>query len=98
MKKLFHPLLELIANAAENELAAIIQHLKEENRILRDKLPKRVSLTDEERQRLVKTGSPLGSARSFEPWTNTRKAYVESFTGPRLRHLSEMSLLIREMS
>lgn len=29
--------------------------------------------------------------RSFEPWTNTRKAYVESFTGPRQRHLSEMS-------
>lgn len=47
--------------AAENELAAFIQYLKEENRILRDKLPKRVQLTDEERQRLVKTGKPLGS-------------------------------------
>lgn len=83
MKKLFHPLLELIATAAENELAAIIQHLKEENRILRDKLPKRVSLTDEERQRLVKTGTPLGSAikeiitivhhRTFQRWVAAAK-------------------------
>lgn len=83
MKKLFHPLLELIATAAENELAAIIQHLKEENRILRDKLPKRVSLTDEERQRLVKTGTPLGSAikeiitivhhRTFQRWVSAAK-------------------------
>ena len=83
MNKLFHPLLELIANAAENELAAIIQHLKEENRILRDKLPKRVQLTDEERQRLVKTGSPLGSAikeiitivhyRTFQRWVAAAK-------------------------
>jgi len=83
MKKLFHPLLELIATAAENELAAIIQHLKEENRILRDKLPKRVSLTDEERQRLVKTGTPLGSAikeiitivhhRTFQRWVAATK-------------------------
>lgn len=29
--------------------------------------------------------------RLFEPWTNARKAYVESFTGPLQRHLSEMS-------
>jgi putative transposase len=61
MKKLYHPLQELIARSVENELAAIIQHLKEENRILRGKLPKRVPLTDQERQRLVKTGSRLGS-------------------------------------
>ncbi len=62
MKKRHHPLLELIATAAGNELATIIQYLKEENRILRDKLPKRVSLTDQERQLLVDTGTPLGSA------------------------------------
>jgi hypothetical protein len=49
MKKLYHPLLELISTVADNELPAIIQHLKEEKRILRDKLPKRISLTDQER-------------------------------------------------
>ncbi len=83
MKKLFHPLLELIARSAENELAAIIQHLKEENRILRDKLPKRVPLTQAERQRLVKTGALLGSAikeiitivhyRTFQRWVAAEK-------------------------
>jgi len=41
MKKLFHPLLKLIATAANIELAKIIWHL--------DKLPKQVSLTDKER-------------------------------------------------
>lgn len=78
MQKLYHPLLELIASAAENELAKFIQYLKEENRILRDKLPKRVSLTDQERQRLVDIGTPLGFAikdvinivhpRTFQRW------------------------------
>ena len=88
MKKLYHPLLELIATAAENELAAIIQHLKEENRILRDKLPKRVPLTDAERQRLVKTGALLGSAikeiitivhyRTFQRWVAAAKGGAAS--------------------
>ena len=83
MRKLYHPLLELIATAAENELATIIQYLKEENRILRDKLPKRVPLTDQERQRLVNTGTPLGSAikeiitivhpRTFQRWVAATK-------------------------
>ena len=84
MKKLFHPLLELIARSAENELAAIIQHLKEENCILLVKLPKRVSLTDQERQRLVKTGAELGFAireiitifhyRTFQRWVAATKS------------------------
>jgi putative transposase len=87
MQKLYHPLLELIASAAENELAKIIQYLKEENRILRDKLPKRFSLTDQERQRLVDIGTPLGSAikdvinivhpRTFQRW-------VTKFSGKQL--------------
>jgi hypothetical protein len=43
MSKLFHPLLVLIASATDQELARHMQYLKEENRVLRDKLPKRVS-------------------------------------------------------
>jgi putative transposase len=81
MSKLFHPLLVLIASATEQELARHVQYLKEENRILRDKLPKRLPLTDQERRRLVKFGKPLGSAikelitivtpRTFARWLAT---------------------------
>lgn len=78
MSKLFHPLLVLIATATENELAKSIQYLKEENRILREKAPGRIPLTDQERQRLIKFGLPLGAAirevitivhyRTFQRW------------------------------
>ena len=78
MKKVYHPLLELIATATESELAKVVQYLKEENRILREKLSEQISLTDQERQRLVKFGEPLGSKlkdvitvvtyRTFQRW------------------------------
>ncbi len=78
MSKLFHPLLMVLARASESQLARYVEYLKAENRILRDKLPKRVICTPGERQRLVKLGKPLGSAvkdlitivtpRSFARW------------------------------
>jgi|GEM_PF-3275180 len=39
MSFLFHPLLALIASATDRQLARYIQFLKEENKILRARLP-----------------------------------------------------------
>ena len=38
--RLMHPLLVLIANATESELAKCVEYLKIENQILRERLPK----------------------------------------------------------
>ena len=40
----------------------MVEFLKVENRILRDKLPKRITVTKQERTRLIKLGKGLGSA------------------------------------
>ena len=52
----------MLANATDRELARQIQYLKAENRILRAKLPQRITITAAERQRLLKYGKPLGQA------------------------------------
>jgi putative transposase len=44
------------------ELASQIRYLKIENEILRSKLPSRVTVTEQERNKLVKFGSKLGKA------------------------------------
>jgi putative transposase len=62
MKNLYHSLLLLIAGSTQKELAAQIRYLKVENEVLRSKLPKRVSVTAQEKNRLVKFGSKLGKA------------------------------------
>ena len=56
-----HPLLTLIANATESELAKYIEYLKVENQILRDRLPKKIDTTPAGREKLLKVGNPLGS-------------------------------------
>lgn len=77
----------MLATATDRELARQVQYLKAENRILRDKLPKRLTVTAQERQRLLKYGKPLGAAigtlitivspRTFARWisgeTNKRE-------------------------
>ena len=62
MSKFLHPLLMMIASATEKELARHVQYLKEENRILRSKLPKRITITARKRQRLLRFGKPVGAA------------------------------------
>ena len=64
MKNLYHRLLLLIAGATQKELASQIRYLKIENEILRSKLPKRVPVTEKERNKLVKFGSKLGKAQA----------------------------------
>ena len=62
MKNLYHTLLVVIAGSTQKQLASQIRYLKIENEILRSKLPARVSVTEQERNRLVKFGLKLGKA------------------------------------
>jgi putative transposase len=52
----------VLATAGDRKLAQTVEYLKAENAILRTKLPKRITLTDQEKNRLVKFGSKLGPA------------------------------------
>ena len=61
MSRIFHPLLYMLACATRQELARQVQYLKEENRVLRAKLPKRITVTPTERRRLVRFGKKLGA-------------------------------------
>jgi hypothetical protein len=45
MKRLLHPLLLLLAEATEKDLVQMVEYLKTENRILRQKLPRRIDVT-----------------------------------------------------
>jgi len=73
----------MLAAATDRELARQVQYLKAENRILRDRLPQRLTVTAQERQRLIKYGKPLGTAirelitivppRTFARWLNAEK-------------------------
>lgn len=62
MKNPYHALLMLIDGATQKELAAQIQYLKAELEIARSKLPQRVTVTAQERNRLAKFGAKLGRA------------------------------------
>jgi putative transposase len=57
-------LLILLAHATDRELARQVQYLKNENRVLRARLPKLVMTTPPERARLLKYGKPVGAATS----------------------------------
>jgi len=60
--KLFHPLLALIASASDSHLRRQVRYLKEENQILRARIPGQVHTRPDERDRLLKFGLPLGAA------------------------------------
>lgn len=62
MPRLLEPLWLLLVTLSENQLGQTIEFLREENRILRGKLPERITITKRERNRLVKLGSKLGAA------------------------------------
>ena len=62
MSKIFHPLLALIASGTDSELAKYVEFLKEENKILRARIPGPIHTKPEERQRLLKLGKALGRA------------------------------------
>ena len=62
MTRFVYPLLLLVAKATDRELAKYVEYLKAENKILRSKLPKRITVTPAKRERLVKLGKRVGSA------------------------------------
>ncbi|MDB5309152.1 MAG: hypothetical protein JWO38_3354 [Gemmataceae bacterium] len=47
MPPLLQPLWPLLAAATDAELKRMVEYLKAENRVLRDKLPERISVTPE---------------------------------------------------
>ena len=62
MAKIFHPLLAMIASGTDRELAKYVQFLKEENKILRARIPGEIHAKSDERQRLLEFGTSLGRA------------------------------------
>jgi putative transposase len=62
MFRCFQPLFLLLLRATGDELALMVEYLKAENRILRDKLPNRITVTPKERSTLVKLGRAIGTA------------------------------------
>ena len=62
MTNLFQSLLLVIAGASQKELARQVKYLMVENEILRSKLPKRITVTAKERNRLVRFAKGLGRA------------------------------------
>jgi len=61
MGRILHPLLALLASATRQDLARQVAYLKEENRILRARLPKRLVATPQEQRRLLTVGRRLGA-------------------------------------
>ena len=62
MTRLLQPFFARIASATDSKLAQMVEYLKAENAILRAKLPTRVTVTAQEKARLVKLGTALGGA------------------------------------
>ncbi len=50
----------MLASLTGQELARQVAYLKAENQLLRSKLPKRITLNDQQLRSLVKHGKPLG--------------------------------------
>jgi putative transposase len=65
MRWLFHPLLLLLANSTEGNLAKQVEYLKAENAMLRKRLPKWLQTTAEERALLIKLGEAVGPGIRF---------------------------------
>src|SRR5215470_6594469 len=86
MRALLQRFLLFLAAATDRELARVVEYLKAENRILRDRLPKRIIVTARERTILLKYGKRLGSKvreaitivsyRTFQRWLESDRQPV----------------------
>ena len=61
-RNIYTSLMLVIAGSTQKELARQVSYLKAENQILRSRLPDRISLTQREKNRLVRFAKNLGSA------------------------------------
>ena len=62
MTRLLQPLFALFASTDDTKLRQMVEYFREENKILRAKLPKTVTLTAHQKNRLIKLGFAVGSA------------------------------------
>jgi putative transposase len=62
VRTLYTAMMVLLAKATDRELARMVSYLKEENRILRARLPEHINTTPRERERLLRFGRNLGKA------------------------------------
>ncbi len=93
MTQIFHPLLALIASATDNELAKYVEYLKQENKILRARIPGQIHTKPEERERLLKYGKAIGRAieelitivspATFYRWVREEKNGKPKTTNPK---------------
>jgi putative transposase len=108
MKRFVHPLLLLLARATDKDLVQLVKYLKTENRILRNKLPKRIEVTPAERAKLLKLGVRLGSKikevitivhpRTFARWLSESTSDVKPRKRGRPRTPEQIRQLIIEMA
>ena len=69
VRTFYTTMMVLLAKATDRELARMVSYLKEENKVLRARLPERINVTPKERERLLR---PVGMAQST---SITRNAY-----------------------
>ena len=62
VRTLYTAMMVLLTKATDRELARMVSYLKEENRILRARLPEHINTTPRERERLLRFGRNLGKA------------------------------------
>ena len=62
VRTLYTAMMVLLSKATDRELARMVSYLKEENRILRARLPEQINTTPRERERLLRFGRNLGKA------------------------------------
>jgi putative transposase len=109
MKNPWHSFFERLASATDRELACHVQYLKVENRILRSKLPKRISVTPQEKKRLLKFGKPLGKAitdvltivtpKTFQRWLQgEHRGTKQKPAGGRPRTAEEIRALVLRLA
>ena len=84
MNPILHPIFALLASVTRQEPARQVAYLKEENKILRARLPQRLVATPQEKRRLLKFGRKLGvqlrelisivSYQTFVRWIREKEA------------------------
>ncbi len=94
MNRILAPVFYLLGWSKQPELRRMVEFLKEENRILRSKLPRQVPVTPEERGRLVRLGKNLGikirdligivTYRTFLRWCNLAKKGLVGKKAPKI--------------
>ena len=84
MRNIYRSLLLILVGATQKELARQVRYLKVENQVLRSKLPYRVPITSQERNRLVRFAAKLGTASTTWCRSSTRySATLDSRGSPR---------------